>query len=234
MTASIAIILLLAAPPTATPAEPVRQGSPVRRVEPTGAAGPMRDPLVLVDQGREDVGALGTSLRLQGVDMRLPTGFQRVYRVPGRDDLLMRGNGALFAIFPESVYRDTRNGRVALAPPGTVYSIGMPGALRTQPVAPQRPTFAPGQFDGRIDGVVHARVDGSVARVDARVDGRVVKEDDATAAPARSEPSRAQAGERRAQEEHRRGIRFDEIIAAPDDASPFARLRLGVPRIERE
>jgi hypothetical protein len=129
----------------------------------------MRDPLVLVDQGREDVGALGTSLRMEGVDMRLPAGFQRVYRVPGRDDLLMRGNGALFAIFPESVYRATRNGRVAVAPPGTVYSIGMPGALHTQPIAPPQPTFAPGQFDGRVDGAMHARVDGSASRVDARV-----------------------------------------------------------------
>jgi hypothetical protein len=120
MTATLAIILLLGAPPGVAPVQPLREGSPVRRVEPTAAAGPMRDPLVLVDQGREDVGALGTSLRMEGVDMRLPAGFQRVYRVPGRDDLLMRGNGALFAIFPESVYRATRNGRVAVAPPGTV------------------------------------------------------------------------------------------------------------------
>ena len=55
--------------------------------------------------------------------------------------------GALFAIFPESVYRGTRNGRVAVAPPGTVYSIGMPGVLHTQPIAPPQPTFAPGQFE---------------------------------------------------------------------------------------
>jgi hypothetical protein len=227
MTATLAIILLLGAPPGVAPVQPLREGSPVRRVEPTAAAGPMRDPLVLVDQGREDVGALGTSLRMEGVDMRLPAGFQRVYRVPGRDDLLMRGNGALFAIFPESVYRATRNGRVAVAPPGTVYSIGMPGALHTQPIAPPQPTFAPGQFDGRVDGAMHARVDGSASRVDARVDGRVAEEEAASTARTRAEPRRAQA-------EERRGILFDEVIPAPDAANPYARLRLGAPRVERE
>jgi hypothetical protein len=227
MTATLSILLLLVAPPAVAPAQPLREGSPVRRVEPTAAAGPMRDPLVLVDQGREDVGALGTSLRMEGVDMRLPTGFQRVYRVPGRDDLLMRGNGALFAIFPESVYRATRNGRVAVAPPGTVYSIGMPGALHTQPIAPPQPTFAPGQFDGRVDGAVHPQVDGGEARVDARIDGRKAEETGVPAAPARTPSTRAQA-------EPRRGILFDEVIPAPDARNPYARLRLGAPRIERE
>jgi succinate dehydrogenase/fumarate reductase flavoprotein subunit len=103
----------------------------------------------------------------------------------------------------------------------------MPGALHTQPIAPPQPTFAPGQFDGRVDGAMHARVDGSASRVDARVDGRVAEEEAASTARTRAEPRRAQA-------EERRGILFDEVIPAPDAANPYARLRLGAPRVERE
>ena len=52
MTASIAILLLLVAPPAVAPAQPLREASPVRLVESMASAGPMRDPLVLVYQGR--------------------------------------------------------------------------------------------------------------------------------------------------------------------------------------
>lgn len=100
----------------------VRPATLVRPVDGTAAAGPNRPRLEIVDAGREDVGPLGTSLRSDPVDQRLPTGFERVYRVPGSSTLLMRGNGALFAVFEESVYR--RSG--AALPPGTVFHIGMP------------------------------------------------------------------------------------------------------------
>ncbi|MFY7854690.1 MAG: hypothetical protein ACOVQT_01010, partial [Rubrivivax sp.] len=40
-------------------------------------AGPNRPRLEIVDAGREDVGPLGTSLRSDPVDQRLPTGFER-------------------------------------------------------------------------------------------------------------------------------------------------------------
>ena len=94
----------------------------------TAAAGPTRPRLDIVDAGREDVGPLATSLRADPVDQRLPTGFDRVYRVPGSESLLMRGNGALFAVFEESVYR--RSG--AVLPPGTVFHIGMPDLRPTE------------------------------------------------------------------------------------------------------
>jgi len=110
-------------------AQPViRASSPIRPVTGTAAAGPTRPRLDIVDAGREDIGPLATSLRADPVDQRLPTGFDRVYRVPGSDSLLMRGNGALFAVFEESVYR--RSG--AALPPGTVFHIGMPDLRPTE------------------------------------------------------------------------------------------------------
>ncbi len=106
----------------------IRASNLIRPVTGTAAAGPTRPRLDIVDAGREDVGPLATSLRADPVDQRLPTGFDRVYRVPGSESLLMRGNGALFAVFEESVYR--RSG--AVLPPGTVFHIGMPDLRPTE------------------------------------------------------------------------------------------------------
>lgn len=89
--------------------------------------GPGGETLEFVDAGFEDVGPLATSFRLEPEDLRLPTGFQRVYRVPGDPDKLMRGNGALFAVFPTSVYRRSARGSVPVAPAAVVYHFGVPG-----------------------------------------------------------------------------------------------------------
>ncbi|MFZ9881411.1 MAG: hypothetical protein ACO3QC_08425 [Phycisphaerales bacterium] len=91
------------------------------------AAGPGRPMLEMLEPGVDDIGPVRLSTRFMPYDMRLPTGFDRVYRVPGSDDLVMRGSGALFAVFPRSVYARTPRGSVPLAPPGTVFHIGMPG-----------------------------------------------------------------------------------------------------------
>lgn len=82
-----------------------------------------------VDPTLSDVSPLGDSLRDVNMqaDLRAPTGFQHVYRVPGRDDLLMRASGGVYAIFPQSTYLPTAQGMAATVPPGTVYSIGLPG-----------------------------------------------------------------------------------------------------------
>ncbi len=76
-----------------------------------------------------DTSPLGESLRAVNMqtELRLPTGFQQVYRVPGRDDLLMRASGGMYAIFPQSVYMPVEKGIAALIPPGTVFAIGLPG-----------------------------------------------------------------------------------------------------------
>jgi hypothetical protein len=42
---------------------------------------------------------------------------------------MMRGNGALFAVFPRSLYCRTVLGNIPLTPAGTVYHIGMPGGF---------------------------------------------------------------------------------------------------------
>lgn len=113
------------------------------------AAGTLHAPLRAVDPGREDIGGISTSFRMEPLDLRLPTAFGRVYEVPGdEDDLLMRGNGALFAIFPRSTYRFDGNGPRPSVPAGTVFRIGMPGpsALDLKPPA----TPAQGAVDTRV------------------------------------------------------------------------------------
>lgn len=148
----------------------VREADLIRPARGTAAAGVLRPQLEIVDAGREDIGPLATSLKSQPVDARLPTGFHRVYRVPGSDALLMRGNGALFAVFSESVYDDGR----AVLPPGTVYHIGMPNML-PQPIHPDALASDPqaGHAESigvRIGTTVDARLD---SRLDSRIDLRV-------------------------------------------------------------
>ena len=82
----------------------------------------------LVDQRVADRNSLGQSLRVMQVDLS-PHGFERVYKVPGRDDLLMRTNGALYAVYSQSAYAaDTqRKGAIkAIVPAATIFYIGRP------------------------------------------------------------------------------------------------------------
>lgn len=80
-----------------------------------------------VDAAVADRNSLSTSLRAMPVDLS-PHGFERVYAVPGRDDLLMRSNGALYAVFSQSNYaRDPRRGNLRVViPASTVFYIGRP------------------------------------------------------------------------------------------------------------
>ena len=55
-----------------------------------------------------DLGPLSRSLRSLGADLRQPTNFDRVYRVPGQDDRFMRINGGLYAVFERSLYADVK------------------------------------------------------------------------------------------------------------------------------
>jgi len=78
-----------------------------------------------VDPTVEDTGPLSISLRELQVDLRGPVGFEHIYRVPGHeDDLYMRVDGGLLAVFPQSVYTDTRWGPVPIIPNNTVFYIG--------------------------------------------------------------------------------------------------------------
>ena len=257
MTPAVLILTVaaLAEPPAALPIAPPTSVSPVREVQPVGApagsdasapvrksmgpirrvdgsaeAGPLRDDLEVVDQGSEDVGALGASFRQPSYDTRLPASFQRVYRVPGESDKLMRGNGALFAVFPESVYRRTPRGMKAIAPPGTVFHIGMPGELHLSPAPPQSRPLAQGQIDGRVTTRIGPETYFGAARVDTRVDGQ-------HSAPAGSAPG-ASVGDR---------VRVDlpavqatpiaptpKAPAEPAAATPYSHLGFGPPRVQRD
>jgi len=74
-----------------------------------------------LDQGLEDVGPIGTSLRRTTRDLHAPRGFDEVFRTD--DGLLMRRDGALEAIFPRSSYIATPDGVAPAIPPGTIFRI---------------------------------------------------------------------------------------------------------------
>lgn len=112
---------------------------------PTTAAASARQDLETVDPNVADLGPLSTSFRDMGIDLRQPTDFDRVYRVPGMEDHFMRANGALHAVFPHSVYQRVRRRRggsvtMPLIPGGTVFYIGPPptDALATDGRTPSR------------------------------------------------------------------------------------------------
>jgi hypothetical protein len=126
-----------------------------------------------VDPNREDIGPLSESLRRMDfqADFRTPMGFQNVYRVPGRDDLLMRASGAVYAVFPQSVYVATGDGLAATVPPGTVFSIGQPGPWLMPLEGSQPAGFLP--QDGRPAAPAKEAV-GADAAVVTAVQGRVI------------------------------------------------------------
>ena len=81
-----------------------------------------------VEAGVADVDPLTAGLRQLQLDLRMPAGFEHVYRVPGREDLFMRVNGGLYAIFPRSRYDQGRFGPVPQVPDNTIFHIGRPDA----------------------------------------------------------------------------------------------------------
>ena len=116
-TRKLAVIVLLVSP-VAIGDGGVDDGSP----EP----GLQTVPLKPLDARVEDVGVLSTSLRVESSGLGVPSGFDAVYRVPGDADKLMRVNGALFAVFDQSVYQTGAAGTTAVVPPSTVFHIGVP------------------------------------------------------------------------------------------------------------
>ena len=82
-----------------------------------------------VESGVEDVSVLSTSLRVQQPGLDPGTGFDSVYRVPGQSDRYFRANGALFAVFDQSVYRSWNGVGVPEVPPSTTFHIGIPQFL---------------------------------------------------------------------------------------------------------
>lgn len=120
-----------------------------------------------IDQTVADVDPLRVSLRHLSTDLRQPTGFSDIFRIEGSqshlsrygfsttpaNDLLARVDGAVTAVFPQSVYIPTREGIVPLIPPGTVFFIGgIPADFFASPdAAPPPPTFVNSRIDQRAD-----------------------------------------------------------------------------------
>jgi hypothetical protein len=101
--------------------------------------------LQAVEPGSEDVGPLRISARMLPGDLRAPTAFERVYRVPGgvtgvaavEGDRYARISGGLTAVFPHSQYLQTTKQTFALIPSGTVFYIGgLPERPATSPALP--------------------------------------------------------------------------------------------------
>lgn len=95
--------------------------------------------LIPVEEGIGDVDSLAADLRVQPRDLRTPLGFERVYRVPGRDDLYMRVSGGLYAVFPRSEYVPGPGGMWPVIPAGTrFYPGGLPPELLGAPAPEAR------------------------------------------------------------------------------------------------
>ncbi len=162
-----------------------------KRVEGTAAtsAESAREQRTVVDPTVADRHSLSESLRVMPVDLS-PHGFDRVYAVPGRDDLLMRTNGALYAVFSQSIYgRDPKKGTTrVLIPASTTFYIGKPDfstirsvGVRDVDLAPAAPAAPAGSEPAKHDipGVrrvdrapIDLRVDGDDHRIDGASDGR--------------------------------------------------------------
>lgn len=122
-----------AAPPTSE-GTPIQSSSQAVRLTP-------RDQMV------DDQGALDVSLRRIEPGLELPSGYRHVYALSQGG--LMRANGGLAAVFPKSIYVQTREGVIPDVPAGTRFVIGgLPmgeevGHGRLLAVDPMRPDALP-------------------------------------------------------------------------------------------
>jgi len=98
-----------------------------------------------------DDGPMARSLRQMQVSLQLPVGFNRIYRTP--DGRLMRVSGGLYAMFPRSVYYESKFGPTPTIPSDTVFFIGPPDLSGAPDHAPP---------DGRVDQRVGLRIGSAV------------------------------------------------------------------------
>jgi hypothetical protein len=99
-----------------------------------------RAPVRAADQGVEDIGPLSDSLRRVELRPAQPMDFDQLLIIDGLGGSYARGNGALYAVFPRSVYSGPRH--LAEIPADTVFRIGLPrdpfGPVRSARPAPSR------------------------------------------------------------------------------------------------
>lgn len=118
----------------------------------------------VVESGTDDVSPLRVGSRILPTDLRVPTGFEKVYRIPGAasgvpgidhaDDKFARISGAVTAVFPRSEYLKTRKGATfAAIPAGTVFYIGgVPESALGKPAAGST-MLVPNAASMRVNGV---------------------------------------------------------------------------------
>ncbi len=136
-----------------------------------------------------DSSSLSMSLRMMPLDLS-PHGFRNIFKVPGHDDLLMRMDGALYAIFDYSVYARDPNQKKVIAmrpivPAATVYYIGKPNFKmirgtglrdisfrREDPIISMAPPQALVSTVG-VERMVAVPIDGGTSQLQTRIEGRV-------------------------------------------------------------
>jgi hypothetical protein len=106
------------------------------------------------EPGIDDRNALSEGLRSLQVDAAgAPISFSRVYRMPAMGDRFVRGNGALYAVFPYSQYKRVEKNKVkgieAMVPSGTVFMIG---AKPEWFIEDEEPTGQAGSAGQRMEG----------------------------------------------------------------------------------
>jgi hypothetical protein len=130
--------------PATSPATTSQATSPV--------LAPIGDPLadlrlVPIDPGTEDVSRLWEGGRQMPVELRKPLNFEQVYRVEGDlsrlgvlgvspatgQAMYARASGGLVAIFPQSEYVATKQGRFPVVPANTTFLLG---SIQTSPNSP--------------------------------------------------------------------------------------------------
>ncbi len=113
-----------------------------------------------LDQTVEDTSPLSRSLRHIERGLREPSAFEQVYRFSDREDLLLRIDGGIYALFPQSIYTQGKNGTLPVIPAGTVFHIGYPDLERFGQV-----DASTRQVEDRVGGDPYGRLN---LRVDPR------------------------------------------------------------------
>jgi hypothetical protein len=178
---SLALAFAPALPALAQPKTPSTPGSPAQ------------PPLKRVEPNAADLSPLSNSLRSLETDLRVPTGYENIYRLDktdifgGQQALYMRMDGGLIAVFPQSRYIDTNIGTLPEVPPGTIYYLGrLPASLTAKRAPGPRPkTFV----DLSAPTIAAAAED---LKTDTRASGLIpsaVPPSSASVSPARAVPS---------------------------------------------
>ncbi len=169
------LLLLLAAFPAVTLAQSVPGQPQLKPVEP----------------GRTDTGPLAASNRVLPADLRMPLGFDRVYRFQARGggrspvEMFARRSGGVTAVFPRSQYTESPEGPIPSVPPGTTFYLGsLPDSVTGGDAPSSRNSSlrqAPANFVDR--SAREPRADNSISTSVRQLDPRVIARSAATASP---------------------------------------------------